>query len=582
MAIARIAYGDAVKERDFRNRQIEQLDGLESEFLNSGNALTALRESLWGSHEIPGEQILAILTERCLLAQSKRGILGWIRKRVAGKKLRSLGSATPSLGLSSRVVELHTALRTHGEQLGEANVALKAADEAVGAAGKMLVERVVEKGYVRSSGSHSIETSREQGPITANVRDSMSRLKGWACTNLSTRQSLPLTAGLFDVVIIDEASQCTIASALAIMYRAKQVIFIGDPNQLSPITKLSNTAHSAIAARQGFTTDDLYRQYRSYADWSIWHYAQQVLTPGKTQFLDLHFRCHPSIARWFNTMFYNDQLTIVTALGSTGSDKRGLIWEACDGLSKRSENRTCFNPIQAKAAAKLVQDLAADDDVSIGVVTPFTAQAAEIEKELRLLGLEGRAKVATAHKFQGDECDHIIFSTTVDPLSVPRTLEWVESNKNLLNVAASRARRSLIVLGHPGIVDLRKVPTLASLASAAKNGLQPSEQETNIHSLFEDLIVRGLHEAHIPFLLKPVEDGYELDIAVLRGSRKFDIEVDGIHHLDGSGNSRRRDIARDQALASYGWTVIRIPTWRIATDPASVITELVETLSSDG
>lgn len=586
IGVARIRHNDATAARDELNNQIKQIDQCEAELVESAPRLPELSTAVWQQKPLRTDEVLGALAQACKEAQAKSGIVRWFKSRSARKRLSANG-VTGSIDdflrwhkLAVRLDELRTNLSTLTEATGDVSGAIQRTEATVAAAGQELVERIVANGYIRTHGTHSIQGTKENGPITDNVRDSLKSLKGWACTNLAARNSLPLTAGIFDVAIIDEASQCSIASALPIMYRAKQVVFIGDPNQLSPITKISAAAHYRIAERAGFHADDLYRSYRSYPDWSVWHFAQQILTPEKTQFLDLHFRCHPSIARWFNSTFYNGKLNIVTALADIGPERKGLIWQPCNGPSERSEGRTCFNTAQAKLAAQLVRELAANNEASIGVVTPFTAQADLIDRELRRIGIDGRAKVATAHRFQGDECDHIVFSTTVDPTTPTRTIAWVESKRNLLNVAASRARRSLIVIGHPGLAQISETPTLASLVVAARDGLRPAEQGTNIHSLYEETIVRGLHEARIPFLLKPVEDGYELDIAVIRNGSKIDIEVDGIHHLDEAGKSRRRDIARDKALEASGWTVIRIPTWKIASDPAAAIVELVAGLNA--
>ncbi|MCX8024466.1 MAG: AAA domain-containing protein, partial [Thermanaerothrix sp.] len=60
----------------------------------------------------------------------------------------------------------------------------------------------------------------------------------WATTNLSARQSFPLAGALFDLVVIDESSQCDIASALPLLYRAKRIAIIGDPRQLRHVATI--------------------------------------------------------------------------------------------------------------------------------------------------------------------------------------------------------------------------------------------------------------------------------------------------------------------------------------------------------
>ncbi|WOV90644.1 MAG: AAA domain-containing protein [Candidatus Zeuxoniibacter abyssi] len=60
----------------------------------------------------------------------------------------------------------------------------------------------------------------------------------WAVTSLSAKGRLPFKAGFFDLVVFDEASQCDIASALPLLYRAKSAVVIGDSKQLHHISNL--------------------------------------------------------------------------------------------------------------------------------------------------------------------------------------------------------------------------------------------------------------------------------------------------------------------------------------------------------
>ncbi len=80
------------------------------------------------------------------------------------------------------------------------------------------------------------------GTIPANsgrfkraVTNSFPHLKGWACTALTAHSNFPLESGLFDLVIVDEASQCSLAAVLPLAYRAKRLAVVGDPYQLNPI-----------------------------------------------------------------------------------------------------------------------------------------------------------------------------------------------------------------------------------------------------------------------------------------------------------------------------------------------------------
>src|SRR4029079_1641870 len=63
-------------------------------------------------------------------------------------------------------------------------------------------------------------------------------LSCWAVTSLSARGRVPFDPNFFDLLVIDEASQCDIASALPLLYRARRVVVIGDPMQLRHISTL--------------------------------------------------------------------------------------------------------------------------------------------------------------------------------------------------------------------------------------------------------------------------------------------------------------------------------------------------------
>ena len=79
----------------------------------------------------------------------------------------------------------------------------------------------------------------------------MSALPAWCVTNLSARGHIPLHAGMFDLVVIDEASQCSVPSALPLLYRAKRAMVIGDPNQLRHIIKIGLRKDQELQVRYG-------------------------------------------------------------------------------------------------------------------------------------------------------------------------------------------------------------------------------------------------------------------------------------------------------------------------------------------
>src|SRR5262249_23757409 len=71
----------------------------------------------------------------------------------------------------------------------------------------------------------------------------------WAVTSLSARGKVPFEAGHFDLVVFDEASQCDIASALPLLYRAKRAVVIGDPKQLTHISGMPRGQDAKLLQR---------------------------------------------------------------------------------------------------------------------------------------------------------------------------------------------------------------------------------------------------------------------------------------------------------------------------------------------
>ena len=319
-------------------------------------------------------------------------------------------------------------------------------------------------------------------------------IKGWASTALSMHQNFPFDAGLFDYVIVDEASQCHLAYILPAAYRAKRLIIVGDPNQLAPISKITPEQEIALAGRNRISPADLTRRRLSSSMYSAYDFFANIVGQEKTMLLNEHYRSHPQIARWFNEAFYGSDLTL---------------------------------------------DALAEIDFRVG----------------------------TAHRFQGDERDVMIFSSVLAPGISNRSAQWVEKNRPLINVAVSRAREQLIVIGNPNINEF-ECPTLTSLRTFVQTVHE--FDQNRIGPRIDSEAERKLYEALIENGLSPISkfnvEGYELDFGLIVGELHLDIEVDGDQHYSTAlGNHlvlRKQDIARDKVLTRAGWKVIRIPAWK--------------------
>ena len=424
------------------------------------------------------------------------------------------------------------------------------------------------------------ETLRARLDGLPDVHDSedslqaLSALPVWSITNLSARGTLPLVGGLFDLVVIDEASQCDAASALPLLVRGKRAMVIGDERQLPHITTLGEQREGAIAARCGLGPDDLAAfGYRANSCFGL--VLARLARPPIT--LDLHFRSHPAVVEFSNRQFYAGRMTMCgTARPPMGMS--AIEWVQVSGRCEHGAgNRSWRNGREAAAvAARVAEDLATyrRGNLSVGVVTPFAQQAKTISSALRREGVDVRGEgieVATAHRFQGGERDVIYFSPVIDEGSSRQVADFA-ADPNLLNVALTRARCRIVIVG--GKAACRKHPNhlralAAHVAELAETAFD-SPLERDLHAALRD---RGID----------AEPGlqvgrYRLDLAIRRGDALVDVECDGapFHGED------ERDAERDRALREMCWTVVRFSGRRIEHRLDECVREVVDLLVPDG
>ncbi|WP_062214463.1 AAA domain-containing protein [Streptomyces sp. NBRC 109706] len=285
-------------------------------------------------------------------------------------------------------------------------------------------------------------------------RNLMAHIRGWAISTHSVGQ-LELVPKLFDLVVIDEASQCSIPSVLPLLFRARRALIIGDPMQLDHIATIAPEQERQARIRAGLSAAQLEDHRLTYHVHSAYHAAAQH---GDTALLlDEHYRCHPEIADVVNGYCYAGQLRVLTdvrrqvpALDPVGTAEPAPVLGWVDvpgGLSARgSGDRSWRNDAEAAATRRVVDQLLArlPRDAKVGVVTPFKAQAVALA---RMWPDDKRVRVGTVHAFQGGQRDVMVLSPVATLNTPPRTTHWVASQVNLWNVAITRAKSQLITVG---------------------------------------------------------------------------------------------------------------------------------------
>lgn len=271
-----------------------------------------------------------------------------------------------------------------------------------------------------------------------------------AVTSLSSKNAFPLSEELFDMVIIDEASQCDVASALPLIMRAKQLVVIGDPMQLKHISSVNVEEENEI--KKALNIED--KAFVKYADCSLWDYCQGFIscsTRGLTHpvMLQNHYRCHPNIIGYSNDVFYSGRLGCALQVKTDTSrfkwNQQGIV--IIDVKGKQTNDNVNINEQEVSKAIQIATFVAQNSsNISIGIVTPFRHQAERINSLIPSQYAD-RIEANTVHKYQGDEKDVMIYSLVVTDNSPEKKIKWIDySVPNLVNVAVTRAKSTLYVV----------------------------------------------------------------------------------------------------------------------------------------
>lgn len=235
----------------------------------------------------------------------------------------------------------------------------------------------------------------------------------------------------FDMCIIDEASQCNIAMSLVPIIRAANLMLVGDPQQLNPVILLDPSDNAVLRKKYSVS-----KEY-DYIENSIYKTFLACDSVSDEILLSYHYRCDKSIINFNNKKYYNGRLNVMT----TSTNPNPLVF--CE----IPDDTTTYKNTAPYEAEKVVEYALQNKDKSIGVITPFTNQKDCINQMLKEAGVSN-VSCGTVHAFQGDEKDTILFSLALTDKTHQKTYDWLKNNKELINVATSRAKDQLIILSN--------------------------------------------------------------------------------------------------------------------------------------
>lgn len=245
---------------------------------------------------------------------------------------------------------------------------------------------------------------------------------------LSTTYSIKGTLDMdfvYDYLIVDEASQVDLVTGVLACSCARNIVIVGDLNQLPNVLKESDVRISD-AIWQKYTLDERYR----FSTHSLLSSALEIWPDAPVTLLREHYRCHPKIINFCNQKFYHGQLIVMTK--DCGEPDVLTMYQTTAGNHARGHlNQRQIDVIQQEVLPRLHRE----NYQSIGIITPYKDQVSAIREQLG-----DDYEVDTVHKFQGREQDAIVLT------SVDNVITDFVDDFHMLNVAVSRAVHSLTVV----------------------------------------------------------------------------------------------------------------------------------------
>ncbi|MBV8157091.1 MAG: hypothetical protein JO278_05510, partial [Dyella sp.] len=443
---------------------------------------------------------------------------------------------------------------------------------------------------------------------------------------------MPLAPDLFDVLVIDEGSQVSVAQALPALLRAKKVVVLGDSKQFSNV----KAANASIALNEKYRSD-LVNYFRSSVSQEADVLERLAMFDVKRSVLEFcslaasysvmlrkHFRSYVELIGFSSSTFYNHQLQVLK-----------IRAKAIDEVIRFTQvnpagSRVTRGTNEAEAvfiADRLVELLDSTEPPTVGIITPFREQQTLLSKKLfnhpRSRDFEERLrlKVMTVDSCQGEERGLIFYSMVatpgqdalnyVFPVTLNGAVDSVEDKLKVqrLNVGFSRAQESIWIVHSMPIDEFRGGAGQALRYYAnALNRRDIGVGQTDARSPMETKVLEWLKQT--PFIqahgdaveiipqfpvgdyLRQLDPTYQhpawrvdflITVQTDREALQIVVEYDGFeHHFRRDkpvhvGNHERylveADVERQLTLESYGYRFLRINRFNLGKDPIQVISD---------
>jgi very-short-patch-repair endonuclease len=424
----------------------------------------------------------------------------------------------------------------------------------------------------------------------------------WIMPIYRIAEQLRVHENMFDVVLVDEASQAGLEASF-LQYLAPKIVVIGDDKQVSPVAVGVDQQQLRDLADQ-YLNHDRYKAswldpQRSLFDEALMRYGGQIT-------LVEHRRCVPEIIGFSNRIAYEPEGVRLVPVRQYGTDRLDPIKavHVADGYERGTSNK--INPAEVDAIVDQIEKCLADpryDGLTFGVISLLGgAQAKAIEAKLleRVEPEEWTARnlrCGDAADFQGSERDVMFLSMVAAPepgrrLGALTRQLYVQR----YNVAASRAKDQMWLfhsvtlqeLGNPedmrfalldycyGVINRTAVDDDRVLTTAVPDDLRVDPFD----SLFEQRVFNRLYDRGFTVIPQYPAEGYNIDLVVIGSKGRLAIECDGdAWH---GPEAYERDLARQRDLERCGWQFFRLRESTFYVDQTAALQQLWQTLDELG
>ena len=390
----------------------------------------------------------------------------------------------------------------------------------------------------------------------------------WCVTTYAISNSLPLKPALFDVVIIDEASQCDIASCFPILFRAKKAVIVGDDKQLPHLSFLEKAKEQSFLNQ--YNIEDRYQllwRFRTNSMFDVANYYSTTPT-----LLDEHFRSPKPIIEFSNREFYGGRIKVMKPYFDDVSPV-----ELVEVKEAKVDTDITRNQAECEAIIKKVQDIIYENEknpdlepISIGIISPFRGQVELIKKAvLKVFSQETiqqhQIEIGTAHTFQGDERDVMLMSWAIAANSHSQSLMFLQK-PNLFNVAITRARKKLINFISKPVNELPEGLLRDYLEFVQSQDKVIASRKNVFKNTFEKEVFEAINEEFTTHKVRAGIDfaGINADIMI---DDKLIVEIDGVEdELQTNINETKKQAIMER----LGYEVVHVTKreWGLSKDAA--------------